>query len=123
MAQRPDSYGEAQLHQKVGELSAHIDNLIEDVRTIIQKLEQNALENQSILRKADKLENKLEPLPDAVKKHEERINDIEEQNRNLMAVASFVGLVVSGVGVGLWHLIINWSVVMAFARKMFGAGP
>ena len=123
MSPRIYGIGNDELNRVVGQLSAHVDNLVDDVRAILVKLEQNAAENQSILRKIDKLENKLDPLPVAIEKHEKRIDDLEEYNTKMMAVASLVGLVVSGLGVGLWELVIHFSAVIDFIRKIFGASP
>jgi hypothetical protein len=123
MSPRIYRIGNDELNRVVGQLSAHVDNLVDDVRAILVKLEQNAAENQSILRKIDKLENKLDPLPVAIEKHEKRIDDLEEYNTKMMAVASLVGLVVSGLGVGLWELVIHFSAVIDFIRKIFGASP
>lgn len=123
MSPRIYGIGNDELNRVVGQLSAHVDNLVDDVRVILAKLEQNAMENQSILRKIDKLEGKLEPLPTSIEKHEKRLDDLEEYNSKMMAVASLVGLVVSGLGVGLWELAIHFSSVMDFIRKIFGASP
>lgn len=116
------SYGEAALHRSVGELDARVEMLQEDLQTVISELKQSSLENHRILQKLDKVESKLDPLPDAVTKHDDRIEDLEDFRGNLMAVVALAGIAFSAIGAGFWALIMNFSGVVTFLRKLFGGG-
>jgi predicted RNase H-like nuclease (RuvC/YqgF family) len=117
------SYGEAELHRSVGELDARVEMLQEDMQTLITELKQSSLENQRILQKLDKVENKLDPLPDAVAKHDSRIGRLEQFDGKLMGVVTLGGLTISAIGTGFWMLITNFSAVVSFAKKLFGWMP
>lgn len=117
------SYGEAELHRSVGELDARVENLQDDLRTVITELKSASLENHRILQKLDKVEAKLDPLPDAVNRHDARIIKLEQFDGKLMGVVSLASLTISAIGAGFWMLITNFSAVMAFAKKLFGWGP
>lgn len=117
------SYGEAELHRSVGELDARVEMLQEDLQTVITELKQASLENQRILQKLDKVENKLDPLPDAVSKHDTRIMKLEQFDGKLMGVVTLAGITISAIGTGFWMLITNFSAVVSFAKKLFGWGP
>lgn len=114
------SYGEAELHRAVGELDSSVENLKEDIRTIIFKLEQSIAENHQILRKIDKVEQKLDPIPAVVDKHDDQIEELEGFRKNLMGVVAFAGIAFSALGAGIWAVITNFSGVIAFLKKLFG---
>jgi len=114
------SYGEAELHKAVGGLDARVEMLSEDVRAVLGKLEQSITENHQILRKIDKIENKLDPLPAAVDKHGDQIEELEDFRGNLMAVVALGGIAASAIGAGFWALVMNFSGVVAFIKKLFG---
>ncbi|WP_454813746.1 hypothetical protein [Labrys neptuniae] len=117
------SYGEAELHRAVGELDAKVEMMREDMQAITTDLKQSIAENHRILQKLDKVENKLNPLPDAVNGHDARIVKLEQFDGKLMGVVTLAGITISAIGTGFWMLITNFSAVVSFAKKLFGWGP
>jgi len=120
MAARP--YSEGELHRSVGELDAKVEMIREDMQGLTDDLKRCIAEQHRILQKLDKVENKLDPLPDAVAKHDGRIGKLEHFDAKLMGVVSLASLTISAVGAGLWMLIAHFSEVVAFARKLLNGG-
>ena len=116
----PSAYGEAELHRAIGRLDAKAEITSQSIQSLTQDLKQSSQENQRILQKLDKLESKIDPLPGAVAKHDERIDKLESFDAKLMGVVALAGITISAIGTGFWMLLTHFSDVVAFAKKIFG---
>ena len=118
---RNDTSGEGELHRSIGEIQGQLEMMREENARMLDDNRKMLEDNRLLLKKIDKVEDKLEPLPDLVKKHDARIDKLERFDGNIAAVVAFIGVAASSVCYGAWLLISNFSGVMSFARKMFGA--
>lgn len=116
----PGTSADAEIHRAIGKLDAKAEMTSLSIQSLTQDMKQSSQENQRILQKLDKLESKIDPLPGAVARHDERIDKLESFDAKLMGVVALAGITMSAIGTGFWMLLTHFSDVVAFAKKILG---
>jgi hypothetical protein len=111
-----------EVQRAVGRLEGNVKGLSDDMAEIALDLKESIQQNQKLLYKLDRLEAKVDPLADSHSKHEDRILKLENFDNKLMAVVALASLTISSLAGGMWVLIVHFSDVLTFIRKMF-TGP
>lgn len=117
---------DGEVQRAVGRLEGNMKNLSDDMQELAKDLKlyvrENQGENRRILEKLDKLETKVAPLPDTLTKQDARLIRVEGFQARLMGVITLGSLTVSSLGAGFWMLLLHFSDVMAFIKKII-SGP
>lgn len=114
MAARP-SYGEAELHRSVGELDGKVEMLLEQQRRLLDKVD-------DVGERVSDVESKIAPIPGIIASHSSRIVKLELFDGKIAAVVMLISVTATTIGAGVWALIVNFSAVMAFAKRLFSGG-
>lgn len=125
MGMRTSTFGEAHLHQTVGEIVGQLEMMREENKRMME-------DNRRLLEKLDKvqsrigdIDNKIEPLPGLIAEHKtditghtSRIVALELFDGKIAVVIAVIWVAASAFGTGLWLVFTNLGSVLAFLKKI-----
>ncbi len=129
MGMRTNTFGEAHLHQTVGEIVGQLEmmrdenkRMMEDNRRLLEKLDK-------VQSRVSDIDNKMEPLPGLIAEHKvdisghtARIVKLELFDGKIAVVIAIIWVAASAFGTGLWLMFTNLGSVLAFAKKFLFGG-